>query len=241
LPEAGLGWNHEQVTPGLPILVSLPSRFRASAVLRLAPALLTLGLAGTASLGCKGSVEADAKASSSGDAEANFDTDKKRDEAWESEALPSSDSSAPAPKTSSTSSAPPASAALLGARHDLTPAGTPAPACQCLVVVAGVPTRTGLAWSGPPPQIDSKTQLVVALSSDQVKCSVEVPKASYMGYEARGSDVVIQVEGAVAGRPLTQGAIVPRPMTGGKLLIESSANLPYGKLPSGQGPCSVPF
>jgi hypothetical protein len=191
--------------------------------------------------GCKGSVKAEAKASSSGSSDVDFDASKKRDEAWESEALPASNSKTPASTAKQESPSSPANATLLGARHDLNPSGNPAPACQCLVVVAGEPTRAGLAWSGPAPQIDPKTQLVVALTSDQVACSVAAPQASYMGYEQRDDSVVILVEGAVAGRPLTRGAIVPRPMGGGKLLIESATNLPYGKAPSGQGPCAVPF
>jgi hypothetical protein len=205
---------------------------------RLAALSLALSLALPA---CKGSVKAEAKASSSGSNDVDFDASKKRDEAWESEALPASNSVAPATTATAASTEPPANAALFGARHDLNPTGNPNPACQCLVVVAGDPKRAGLAWSGPAPEIDAKTQLVVALTSDQVGCSVKAPRASYMGYEVRDADVVIQVEAAAAGRPLTQGAIVPRPMSRGKLLIESAANLPYGKAPSGQGPCSVPF
>jgi len=192
-------------------------------------------------LGCKGSVKADAKASTNGDSEMDFDAEGKRDEAWESEALPASNSKARTSETQAPGQTPTTAAAMLGARHDLAPAGGQQPACQCLTVVAGAPNRSGLTWSAAPPQIDVRTQLVVALSSDQVTCPVEVPKASYMGYEVREADVVIQVEGAVAGRPLTQGAIVPRPMTGGKLLIESAPNLPYGKPTSGQGTCSVAY
>jgi len=191
-------------------------------------------------LACKGSVKAEAKTSGSAESEVDFDAGEKRDEAWESEALPSSDSPRPRPAEPQ-SAPPPVNAALLGARHDLTPTGNPAPACECLVVVAGLPSRAGLSWSGAAPEIDPKTQLVVALTSDQVTCTAEAPRASYMGYEVREADVVIQVEGAVAGRPLTQGAIVPRPMTGGKLLIESSAQLPYGKAVGKSAPCSVSY
>lgn len=191
-------------------------------------------------MGCKGSVKAEAKASSSGQSEVDFDAGKKRDEAWESEALPASNAAASKPSAPA-GQRPAGPVAMLGARHDLTATGNPAPACQCLVVLAGEPTRPGLAWSGTPPEIDAKTQLAVALTSDQVSCPTEVPRASYMGYEVRDANVVIQVEGAVAGRPLTQGAIVPRPMTGGKLVIESTSGLPYGKPISGSGSCTVSY
>lgn len=206
-----------------------------------APSLLLLAacvLPGT--LGCKGSVKAEAKASSSGESEVDFDASSKRDEAWESEALPSSSSSSARSSDGAPSGQAGAPAAMLGARHDLTARGT-TPTCQCLVVLAGEPSRAGLSWSGSPPVIDAKTQLVVALTSDGVSCPVDVPRASYMGYEVRDADVVIRVEGAVAGRPLTQGAIVPRPTSGGKLIIESAAALPYGKPVSGSGSCTVTY
>lgn len=219
---------------------TLPLRVRSGAVDSLARGLSLAACAALLVLGCKGSVKADAKASSSGEADVDFDSNKKRDDAWESEAF-SSGTSKP-PTTSATTADPPsAPATLLGARHDLTLSGTRTATCQCLAVLAGGPDRSGLAWSGTPPSIDTKTQLVVALSSDQVSCQAQVPQASYMGYEVRDNNVVVQIEAAVAGRPLTQGAIVPRPMTGGKLLIEAAANLPYGKAPGGQGPCAVPF
>lgn len=221
-------------------MLERPSSRSSSGVFREAGTVFLLALSLSLMTGCKGSVKAEAKASGSGESEVDFDAGEKRDEAWESEALPSSNSKAP--KTAApTGQQPATSAAMLGARHDLTATGNPAPACQCLVVLAGEPSRSGLAWSGTPPQIDPRTQLVVALTSDQVSCPTEVPRASYMGYEVRDANVVIQVEGAVAGRPLTQGAIVPRPMTGGKLLIESTSGLPYGKPINGSGSCAVSY
>jgi hypothetical protein len=233
LPEDAPGWNDEQVTAGQPIL-HLPA-------FPLARGLVVAAYAALLALGCKGSVEADAKASSSGEADVDFDSDKKRDEAWESEAFASGNSKAPTASGTEAAANPAAPATLLGARHDLTLTGSRTPACQCIAVIAGEPSRSGLAWSGPTPQIDPKTQLVVALGSDQISCPVQVPPASYMGYEVREANVVVQLEAAVAGRPLTQGAIVPRPMTGGKLLIEAPADLPYGKAITGKGPCTVPY
>lgn len=208
----------------------------------LALGLLLIALGGALTLACKASVQGDARASSSGESEADFDAESKRDEAWASETLePAKSTQTKASGTSPTTA--PAQAALLGARHDLSLSEKTArerpPTCKCLAVVAGAPSQAGFVWSAAPPTIDTSAQLVIGFTSAGVPCDKAAPPASYMGYEVRDSNVVVRVEGAVEGRPLTRGAIVPKPSSGGKLLFEATPGLPYGTAASGQGACQV--
>lgn len=123
---------------------------------------------------------------------------------------------------------------LLGARHDLRLASTQGAAnCKCLSVVVGGPTTAGMAWQGPPPKINGATQLVIALSSESASCE-GAPEgslgASYWGYRISGEDVIVIVESARFGKPITQGAIIPKPVGAGQVLIKpASSTLPYGK------------
>lgn len=129
--------------------------------------------------------------------------------------------------------------ALLGARHDLFLSGDVAANCQCLAVLLGGPSTPGMVWAGKPPVITPHSQWVVALGSDGVSCDKGGPGASYMGYSVRGADVIVTVEAAVEGRPVTHGAIIPRPQKGGKVILRPSGDIPYGRGFAGEPECPV--
>jgi hypothetical protein len=83
---------------------------------------------------------------------------------------------------------------------------------------------------------------VVALTSEGTGCTD--PKgslgASYWGYKRNGDDVVIYVENAVKGRPLTSGAIVPKPFGAGQVFVApAERGVPYGRSPDGKGNCKL--
>ena len=105
----------------------------------------------------------------------------------------------------------------------------------------GQPDSPGLTWTATAPKTDKNSQLVVALGSEGISCGVEAPTASYQGYEKRDGNVIIKVEPASSGRPVTHGAIIPRPQAGGKLLVEAVGKLPYGKSADGKSSCDVPY
>lgn len=133
---------------------------------------------------------------------------------------------------------------LLGARHDLKLDGDKSTArCQCLAVALGDARDGGMLWSAGPPQLDAGTQLSIALSSEGQACQDEPPQslgASYWGYRITGDDVVVLVEAARAGRPLTSGAIIPKPVGQGQVFIApASSKLPYGRSPEGKGLCRI--
>ncbi len=138
-----------------------------------------------------------------------------------------------------TSNARAADAPLLGARHDvrLGPNVTDAK-CQCLAVSVGGPTAPGLTWSGPTPKIDAQTQLVIGLGSEGIACANN-PKeevASYKGYAQDGADIVVTVEAAQSGRPVTHGAIIPKPATGGQVYVRPAGKkVPFGRALAGGG------
>ena len=133
---------------------------------------------------------------------------------------------------------------LLGARHDLKlRAGKASASCECLAVALGGSRSSGMAWSAVPPEIDDATQLTVALSSEGQACKGE-PKgslgASYWGYRISGNDVVVLVESARGGRPLTTGAVIPRPVGSGQVFVAPAAKkLPYGRPLEGKGLCKI--
>ncbi len=202
---------------------------------------ITISISSLLFIGCQGSVqtEANASASSNGQEEVNFDSES--DTAWDGLEpdpsnpgepdfdQPSTPEDSSTSKDSNASTAGKTETALLGARHDLQMAKGQSPDCHCLAVVVGTPNSEGLSWRQAPPEIDRTTQLVVGLSSKGVSCPVTAKAASYMGYQVRGTDVVVLVEAAAVGRPLTQGAIIPRPKPGGSVIIEGSGEVPYGK------------
>lgn len=134
-------------------------------------------------------------------------------------------------------------APLLGARHDLrlAPSVTSA-TCQCLAVALGGPTTAGLTWSGPVPPVDAESQLVLGLGSEGIACSGndKGAVASYKGYEVEGADVVVTVETAQSGRPVTHGAIIPKPSSGGRVYVRpADKNVPFGRALSGNGRCAL--
>ncbi|HVU02994.1 MAG TPA: hypothetical protein VHE30_14640 [Polyangiaceae bacterium] len=128
--------------------------------------------------------------------------------------------------------------ALLGSRQDLSYQGPPTTTCKCLNVVMGQPADGGFRWSGEKPRTNPSSQLVIAVSSAGLACPEagdQATGASYWGYEAVGSDIVVVVERAYSGRPLASGAIIPRPANGQVYVRPIDKKLPYGKSPTGLG------
>jgi hypothetical protein len=135
--------------------------------------------------------------------------------------------------------------ALLGARHDLRlTASATTPACKCLAVAVGAPNHSSFAWIGAPPQIDPRRQLVIAIGSEGIPCAGE-PKdslgASYWGYRREGDNVIVIVENAKFGRPITAGAIIPKPSGSGQVLVRPASNeVSYGRpLDATQKDCTL--
>jgi hypothetical protein len=171
-----------------------------------------------AALGCKASASASLNTSA--------DVDTASDEA------PLTESATPSSETQST-----AELALLGARHDVRYSGAANATCRCLAVALGGVSDAGIGWRSQVPELDPATQLVIALSSEGVSCP-DAPTdslgASYWGYRIAGDDVIVVVESARDGRPVTAGAIIPKPMGSGRVLLEPlNARVPYGRPLSG--------
>ena len=129
---------------------------------------------------------------------------------------------------------------LLGARHDvvLVP-GKQSVDCSCLAVALGMSTSPAFSWESAVPSIDGASQQVIAFSSKGPNCADE-PKdslgASYWGYQVQGKDVVVFVESARQGRPITTGAIIPRPSGEGRTLVAPvDTSVPYGRAPGAGG------
>ena len=136
--------------------------------------------------------------------------------------------------------------ALFGARHDLLlAAGTQGGKCKCLTVVVGPPEEQAFSWQSVPPTIDPRSQLIIGLSSDGVDCANEPEGslgASYWGYRTAGGDVIVVIEAAKFGRPITNGAIVPKPSTGGRLMVKPlDGSVPYGAAQDGSPEGCVVF
>jgi hypothetical protein len=137
-----------------------------------------------------------------------------------------------------------ASDTLVGARHDLQLAeNVTTPTCNCLAVAVGEASDPRFSWESGPPRTTAD-QLVIALSSDGVSCAdaaADSLGASYWGYKKEGDNIVVVVEEARFGRPITSGAIIPRPGPSGQVLIQPiNARLPYGRaLSSGDRYCRV--
>jgi hypothetical protein len=136
------------------------------------------------------------------------------------------------------------SSVLLGARHDLKlRAGQSTATCQCLAVAIGGSHGAPMLWSAAPPDIDESRQLTIALSSEGQACSGEPQGslgASYWGYRISGNDVIVLVEAARGGRPLTNGAVIPKPVGPGQVYVApASKKSPYGHASDGKGMCKV--
>jgi len=124
--------------------------------------------------------------------------------------------------------------ALLGARHDLRLSPDKKTAtCSCVAMALGPASDAALSWQGARPNVDPQNQLVIALSSEGIPCST-APKdglgASYWGYRLSGDDVIVFLEVARFGRPVTTGAIIPKPMGNGQVLVQPvKKDVPYGR------------
>jgi len=193
--------------------------------------------------GCQASVNADANMSgegAKGKAEANLDTSSEgKGQMTRSASEPSAGNA-----NVGVSAAPGSARVLLGARHDLKLRPGQATAnCECVSVALGGSHSQGMVWSAVPPELDEGTQLSIALSSEGQACKGE-PKsslgASYWGYRLAGNDVVVLVEAARDGRPLTVGGIIPKPVGAGQVyLAPASKKLPYGRPLEGKGLCKI--
>lgn len=192
---------------------------------------------------CTASGKAEAKVSS----ETQGDFRVVGDSAWDrvedspdTSPVPPEPEAASATKSSPKPPPPPTQGfALLGARHDLSPTPSAPLACRCLRGFAGQVNDAGFRWATKRPTIDPAAQVIVALSSEGVSCEDGAPPASYMGYVVEGEDIIIQIEEARPGRPVTRGAILPKPAGSGRILVSASKKLPYGKPLSGDGKCII--
>ncbi len=137
--------------------------------------------------------------------------------------------------------------ALLGARHDLRlggSGGTRQATCRCLAAALGQAGDAAFEWQSVPPKTNPDTQLVIALASDGLECPGE-PKdslgASYWGYRRNGDDIVVLIETARFGRPMTGGAVIPKPMGEGQVYVRPAGkSVPYGKpLDATQKDCKI--
>ena len=194
-------------------------------------------------IACSGNVNASAKAKASSDGNAESSASADGDTAWDtldesqSEEQTSAGAKLTAPQAKGSSGA--SEAALLGARHDvLLASGAPTP-CACLAVVVGQPSSPQFSWTGKRPTIDPNTQTIIALSSEGVPCTEAGSGASYMGYEKVSGDVIVRVEAAVAGRPVTQGAIIPKPDPGKQIYVQPDGKIPYGRGKGGEPRCAI--
>ena len=168
-------------------------------------------------------------------AKANVNTGKKQDDAFDDE---------PPPQGSAQADQLPGEYALLGARSDLRLAqDKKTPACSCLAVALGAPSDPAFNWDGQVPAIDAETQLVIALSSEGIACAgaKEEIGVSYWGYRQSGDDVIVIVENARGGRPVTSGAIIPKPLGNGQVYVRPThKKVPYGNpLSSADKVCKI--
>lgn len=198
---------------------------------------------------CQASVNASADASANGEgAKARAEAEASGQAEGEGELTrsalaPTSQAAKLSAASTSTASVAPGKV-LLGARHDLQlRPGKGTASCECLNVALGGSRNGGMLWSAVPPELDETTQLTIALSSEGQACQGEPKKslgASYWGYRLSGNDVVVLVEAARGGRPLTNGAIIPKPVGNGQVLVApASKKLPYGRSLDGKGLCRI--
>jgi hypothetical protein len=192
--------------------------------------------AALAGLGCQASVQGDASAEVTADeSDAELDAEVRKERA----STPEEGGDDAAVVALAASDEGP----LLGARRDLLLASDKASlSCSCLKVGLGQPTDETFRWKGTPPAIDSGTQLVVGLSSQGMTCKQPEGSmgASYWGYRQSGNDVVVFVESAVKGRPLTAGAIIPKPFGAGQVFAAPAfGHEPYGRGPKGEPRCKL--
>lgn len=194
------------------------------------------------SLSCGGSVSANANAKVSADSnaqtEANFDA--YGDSGWETTEHTLNEDQTNQGAQHRASGAPGAQgeAPLLGARHDLNLGPHAQETCRCLAVALGPADHSLFVWSAGQPQLASN-QLAFAFTSNNIACKGSDIGASYMGYEIKDGDVIVKVEAANSGRPITTGAIIPRPAQGKQVYLEPSSGIPYGRGLSGEPRCAL--
>jgi len=181
-------------------------------------------------VGCKASVNAEAKAGASGssaDADASFEASGEGETSGGGLDKPRNLAAGPDEQATVAAATGPA---LLGARRDLKFQGPKQAICSCLAVKLGAPADSAFAWEHGPPIVDDSRQLVVGLSSEGVACSENVGLgASYKGYQTPGNDVVVMVERAHEGRPVTSGAVIPRPIADGQVyVVAAEPGSPFG-------------
>jgi hypothetical protein len=204
----------------------------------LAAVMLMLGSAILG--GCGGSAQAKTQADASADGQSEVDFEAEA--GWETteHTLSAEQTDATGrPSTPQTGAASTNSVALLGARHDVTLTEDAPVNCKCLSAALGPETDPRFVWGGQRPVLDRGAQLVVGLRSTPGKCQKDESGASYTGYELRNGDVIVKVEAAVAGRPLTRGAIIPRPGAGKEVYIEPVGNIAYGRGLGDEPRCSL--
>ncbi|MCH2109054.1 MAG: hypothetical protein MK135_06980 [Polyangiaceae bacterium] len=207
--------------------------------------LLSFSVASAALIACKAQAEAKTQTKTEVDHGVNFDIENSQ--AWNMEEEPLGDgstdstSSAASGETTTNPAQAGQSSALFGARHDVFLSNAEGSTCRCLAVALGQPSDQRLTWTGLMPQLNASTQFILALGSEGLNCDFQGGPASYAGYEVQGKNVVVTVEEAKDGRPITHGAIIPRPSEGGQLLIHAAGEAPYGRAVEGNGDCSVPL
>ncbi len=214
--------------------MALPMLFDKFSALSL---LIATSSASLALPACGGSMSANAQASSDAGAEVDFDAEG----GWETtkDTLTSEQTNRGAEPSTPQGSASFAPAPLLGARHDLSLGDGSKETCKCLAAAVGAPDLPSFVWRDKAPQIDAQSQRIVALASDGIVCTESNAGASYMGYELKDGDVIVKIEAAVPGRPVTRGAIVPRPASGKQIYLEPVGAIPYGKGLSGEARCAL--
>src|SRR6478609_2340053 len=213
---------------------------RAFPSLKKCPSSLLLMLGGVILGACGGSAQAKTQADASTDAQAEVDFEAEA--GWETteHTLSAEQTDATAhPSTPQAGSGPTNTVALLGARHDVTLKEDAPVNCKCLSAALGPETDARFVWGGIRPTLDRGAQLVVGLRAASGNCSKNSSGASYMGYELRDGDVIVKVEAAVEGRPLTRGAIIPRPGAGKEVYIEPVGSIAYGRGLGDEPRCSL--
>ncbi len=196
-------------------------------------ALLPLGFAA-----CAGSAKVEAKASADTSHGVNFEAESEN--AWdmeesEEEVLAKAIQEKAEQKPEADSRTP----ALLGARHDVFLKSAGSASCRCLSVARGAAESALFSWAAPVPKLDPETQQVIALGSEGIACEQNIAPASYAGFEQKGNDLVIYVEEAKDGQPITHGAIIPLVPKGGKLMIQPLAGTQLGLGLKGEASCEL--
>lgn len=128
---------------------------------------------------------------------------------------------------------------LNGVRLDLSMASKAEPTarCTCVDVAVGQPDNPAFEFGGEKPAL-GVDQVIVALRTEGASCPAGTPDAtirrpSIRAVDRVGSDVIVVVEEAPAGRPIALGAVTSLPDPGGSIYLRpADQRLPYG-VPAG--------